>query len=80
MQKLYYYKRNSGVAVFEDGTTIDTIKDGRQFMQKLINAKKQKMTTWRLYLDVPEDYEQIKSIFFTPDYWEKTTWEKEADL
>ena len=78
--KLFYYKRNSGVAVFEDGTTIDTIKDGRQFMQKLVNAKKQKIVVWRLYLDIQEDYERIKKIFFTPDYWENTTWEKEAEL
>lgn len=80
MKKLFYYKRNSGVAVFEDGTIIDTIKDGRQFMQKLINSKKQKIVVWRLYLDIPEDYERIKSIFFKPEYWENTTWEKEAEL
>lgn len=78
-KRLFYFKRNSGVAVFEDGTAIDSVKNGRQFMQKLINSKMQKIVTWRLYLDVPEDFERIKSLFFTPDYWENRTWQEEAE-
>ena len=78
-KRFYYYKRNNGVAVFQDGTTINTLKKGRDFVNTLLKHRRGGETTWRLYLDVPEDYEQIKSIFFTPSYWENKTWQQEAN-
>ena len=80
MEKIYYYKRSSGTWVFcVEGQTIvkqDTFK-GAQYHRMLRFAKKE---LWRLYLDLPEDFEKIKKIFFTPEYWEGRDWKTEDDL
>lgn len=79
MEKIYYYKRSSGAWVFcVDGQTI--VKDadkGAQYHRMLRFAKKE---LWRLYLDLPEDFEKIKQSFFTKKYWEGQDWKKEDSL
>lgn len=78
MEKLYYYKRmNTGDYVFPDGQ----ILEDRAAMKKLIAHREKGGQVWRLYLDIQEDYEKIKSMFFTPEYWaDKEDWRKEAAL
>lgn len=71
----YYYKRNSGEWVFEN----EKILKDREAIELLLKKRKEGYTTWRLYLDLKEDFERIKSIFFNPEYWENTTWEEEAE-
>lgn len=73
--KLFYYKRLTGSWVFPDGV----FTDEREALKHLISKRKAGLTVWRLYLDIPEDFELIKANFFTPDYWSNTTWEKEAN-
>ena len=76
MDIVHYYKRHkSGDWVFEDCV----ISDCRQAVKYLIEQRRAKKVVWRLYLDIPEDYELIKSLFFTPAYWEGRTWQQEAD-
>lgn len=80
MEKIYYYKRSSGAWVFlVDGQTIvkDDAFKGAQYHRMLRFAKKE---LWRLYLDLPEDFEKIKQSFFTPEYWKNRDWKKEEDL
>ena len=73
--KVYYYKRQSGAWVFQDRI----FTDDRKAISYLIQQRKAGKVAWRLYLDLPEDFEQIKSIFFTPEYWENKSWEQEAE-
>ena len=75
MKKVYYYKRDSGEWVFQDGS----FTDEREALKHLIAKRKAGLTVWRLYLDLKEDFELIKKNFFTPEYWENTTWKEEAD-
>ena len=76
MKYYYYYKRKSGAWVFPDVV----ITNDRDAIQILIEKRKAGYTTWRLYLDLAEDFEKIKSLFFTPEYWENKTWEQEEAL
>jgi hypothetical protein len=79
MNQIYYYKRSSGTWVFlVDGQTI--VKDaekGAQYHRMLRFAKKELR---RLYLDLFEDFEKIRSSFFTPEYWVGRTWAQEENL
>ena len=79
MNMIYYYRRSSGTWVFYvDGQTIvKDVNKGAQYHRMLRFAKKE---LWRYYLDLPADFEKIKSMFFTPQYWASTTWQKEDAL
>ena len=74
-KKIYYYKRNSGEWVFQD----QTFTNDREAIKYLIKQRMAKNVAWRLYLDIQEDFEEIKSLFFTPEYWEDRTAEQEAE-
>ena len=71
--KIYYYKRASGTWVFQDGI----FTDEREALKHLISKRKAGLLVWRLYLDIPEDYELIKQTFFTHDYWADKSWREE---
>lgn len=74
-KKIYYYKRNSGEWVFQD----QTFTNDREAIKYLIKQRMAKNVAWRLYLDIQEDFEEIKSLFFTTEYWEDRTAEQEAE-
>lgn len=74
MKKLYYYKIACGDWVFSPNIVMS---NERAAVSNLISHRKDGYVTWRLYLDIPEDFEAIKKLFFTPDYWENKTWQDE---
>ena len=51
----------------------------REAIKYLSKQRMAKNVAWRLYLDIQEDFEEIKSLFFTTEYWEDRTAEQEAE-
>lgn len=74
MKKLYYYKIGCGDWIFAPNLCMSNDRDA---ITNLIKHRKEGYVAWRLYLDQPDDFELIKKMFFTPEYWENKTWQEE---
>lgn len=81
MRNIYYYKKENGDWVFsipdENGgrsTALNDERSGNVFFRLLV---KKGAELSRLYLDIPEDFETIKELFFGREYWEGRTWQNE---
>lgn len=70
---IYYYKTFGDVWHFEDGITLS----GGRAYDYFRSLREKGVQTWRLFLDIPEDFELIKKFFHTPAYWKHTTWLEE---
>lgn len=75
---IIYYKRACGTWVFFDYAKRETLVlndvDGaRHHLQERWRGN----NLWRLYLDLPDDFDTIRRNFFTPSYWENRTWQEE---
>ena len=75
MEPIYYYKTASDIWHFSTGESLPALK-GNELQRKLRNSGKRVI---RLYLNVPEHFEIIKSIYKTPDYWRNRTWQDEYE-
>ena len=73
METIYYYKTISDTWHFSTGVSRDASK-AVEYMRML---RQKKTNVRRLYLDIPEDFEMIKRLYRTPEYWSKRTWKDE---
>ena len=73
MGKVYYYKTVGDVWHFSTGVSRDA-RRGNDYLRMLRYSGRE---VEKLYLDLPEDFEIIKSTFYSPEYWKGRTWEEE---
>ena len=73
METIYYYCTVSGTAIFSNGNVKEEGRVG-QYLRMLIYAKKD---VQKLNLNKPEDFEKIRSMFFSDEYWRNRTPEDE---
>ena len=74
-ETIYYYKTSSDTWVFSTYVK----RDARKAVEYLRMLRRMKKEVVRLYLDVPDDFEFIKRVFFNKDYWEGRSWQDEYE-
>lgn len=74
---IYYYKRADGTWVFYDSIKKTIVLDERRGAKYHLSMRKTGYNLWRLYLDIPVDFNFIRSRFFDPAYWNGRTWQQE---
>lgn len=79
--ELFYYKRGDGSWLFSIPIKKNQqhFKDEAEAVRYLIQKRKEGFYANALYLDNPGDFEKIKELFFTPEYWANRTWQQEYE-
>ena len=71
--KVYAFYRTLRSVVIEPGERVPLDRWPERVMQIFYDGD----DVWQLHLDNPEDFNNIKKRFFTPDYWDNRTWVEE---
>lgn len=71
--KVYAFYRTSGHVVIEPGERVPFKRWAGRLMRIFANGD----DVWQLHLDDPEDFNDIRRGFFSPEYWSGRTWQDE---
>lgn len=75
MEKVYYYKTASDTWHFSTGVVKDALR-GSQYKRMLEYAGRK---VEKLYLNVPDHFDKIKTLFHSRSYWDGRTWMDEYE-
>lgn len=71
--KVFSFYRTVRHVVLEPGVRIAQ----RDWAARLMRIFSEGNDVWQLHLDDPEDFNDIKRGFFTPEYWAARSWQDE---
>ena len=71
--KTYAFYRTGNAVVLESGERIPFI----HWPSRLARIFAEGNDVWQLHLDIPVEFNLIRTCFFSPDYWRGRTWQQE---